>query len=411
MLRRTTIVVFVSSLVLASVGVASATSMYTFTAMYPAGSDTQAYPMAMSLVNGVPLTAGVTGGGNANFNQGYPCIWNSAGVGTDVISYIPGSPTRGKAWAMDTSGDIVGNEKVSTGQSAYFLASGSTLGVTLPILQGASNAWVVPYGMENPSTVVGVDGPTNGSGQAVMWTKTGWSWSAAALPNLAGGNYSQANAISSSGIVGGWSNYYLNTLQYQEPVTWTYSGSSWAATDLTTRVPTGSNPQNATGEATVLAVNSGGVAVGNDNLSNFPSTSWYACVFQGGNAVTLGSFPNTQSEMDSATGINDSGVVVGYSAYGTNGNHAFIWDSVNGFRDMNTVFGPTGYNVIPTGWTLESAASIDNNGDIAGEAITSGGEYLGFVITAPVPEPLTLLLAAAALVGLLTYACRKRRQP
>ena len=120
MLRRTTIVVFVSSLVLASVGVASATSMYTFTAMYPAGSDTQAYPMAMSLVNGVPLTAGVTGGGNANFNQGYPCIWNSAGVGTDVISYIPGSPTRGKAWAMDTSGDIVGNEKVSTGQSRLF---------------------------------------------------------------------------------------------------------------------------------------------------------------------------------------------------------------------------------------------------------------------------------------------------
>jgi probable HAF family extracellular repeat protein len=201
-------------------------------------------------------------------------------------------------------------------------------------------------------------------------------------------------------------------LQYQEPVTWTYSGSSWAATDLITRVPTGSNPQNATGEATVLAVNSGGVAVGNDNLSNFPSTSWYACVFQGGNAVTLGSFPNTQSELDSATGINDSGVVVGYAEYGSSGTHAFIWDSVHGFRDMNTVFGPTGYNIIPTGWTLYSAASIDDNGDIAGEAVTSGGEYLGFVITAPaVPEPSTLLLAAAGLVGLLTYAWRKRKQP
>ena len=84
MLRRTTIVACVLSLVLLSAGVASATALYTsFTTLYPAGSDTQAYPLAMNVVNGVPLAAGVTGGGTTNMNQGYPCIWSTWQRGRD----------------------------------------------------------------------------------------------------------------------------------------------------------------------------------------------------------------------------------------------------------------------------------------------------------------------------------------
>ena len=160
---------------------------YTFTAMNPAGSDTMAYPMAMNLVNGVPLAAGVTGGGATNLNQGYPCIWNSAGVGTNVLSYIPGSPTRGKAWGMDPSGDIVGNEKVSSGQKAYFLAYGSTSGVTLPQVN-SSDAYAIAYAAKDSSTVVGTEGVASSSAYGVIWTKTGSTWAVAALPGL-GGTY------------------------------------------------------------------------------------------------------------------------------------------------------------------------------------------------------------------------------
>ena len=80
----------------------------------------------MNVVNGVPLAASITGSETTNMNQGYPCIWSTgSGAGTDVLSNIPGSPTRGKALPMDSSGDIVGNEKVSTGQLPYFLAYNS----------------------------------------------------------------------------------------------------------------------------------------------------------------------------------------------------------------------------------------------------------------------------------------------
>ena len=262
-------------------------------------------------------------------------------MGTNVLSYIPGSPTRGKAWGMDPSGDIVGNEKVSTGQEAYFLAYGSTSGVTLPQVN-PSDAYAIAYAVKDSSTVVGTEGVASSSAYGVIWTKTGSTWAAAALPGLGGTvlgvyPYPGAYAISSNGIITGSS---VNTAGFQDAVTWTNSGSGWVVNDLITHVVTGDNVQNATGMATALAVNSSGVVVGNDNLANFPSISWYACVFQGGNAVTLGSFATTHNHMDSATGINDSGVVVGYADYGGTGTHAFIWDSVHGFRDMNTVYGP-----------------------------------------------------------------------
>ena len=391
MFRRYFIVLCVLSLVLPSVG-ADAAVTYTFTTLNPAGTDASAEGMAMNLVNGVPLAAGVTGGGVSNMNQGYPVIFDSAGNGTDILSDLSGVfPTvdKGKVWAIDSTGDVVGNARtapptapdyVST-QAAFFLASGSTSAVALPPLV-SGDRWVVPYGIKDSLTVVGVDGSESNTTQAVIWNKTGPSWGISALPNLAGGLYSQANAINSAGIVAGWSNVFLNTEQYQDPVTWTNNGSGWVATDLITRVITGSDVQNATGEATALAVNSSGVAVGQSNLANFPSIIWHAVEFSGGNAVNLGDLGYGGSASDEAQGINDSGVIVGTSETTAGNMDAFIWDSVHGMRDMNTVFGPTGFNVIPTGWTLGDATGIDDRGDIVGWGTNSGGQSRGFLIRA-----------------------------
>ena len=113
---------------------------------------------------------------------------------------------------------------------------------------------------------------------------------------------------------------------------------------------------------------------------------------------------------DQAQGVNDSGVIVGESAIASGTSHAFVYGlgGNNTMQDMNTVFGSSGYNIIPSGWTLTDAYGIDNDGDIAGFA--SNGTYnRAFLIAASVPEPCTLLLAAIGLAGLLAYAWKKRQ--
>ena len=61
---------------------------------------------------------------------------------------------------------------------------------------------------------------------------------------------------------------------------------------------------------------------------------------------------------------------------------------------------------------LNNATAIDNNGDIVGYGTdSSSNTYQAFEIlnVAATPEPGTLTLLAAGLVGLLAYAWRKRK--
>ena len=77
--------------------------------------------------------------------------------------------------------------------------------------------------------------------------------------------------------------------------------------------------------------------------------------------------------------------------------------------DLTTVlsnYNKTGYSGI-TGW---QAGDFDGNGTVNGADLTTVlsnyNQYLD--VGAAVPEPGTLLLAAAGLLGLLAYAWRKR---
>ena len=65
---------------------------------------------------------------------------------------------------------------------------------------------------------------------------------------------------------------------------------------------------------------------------------------------------------------------------------------------------------LPSGYYFYDADAINNAGSIAG-TLFNGTTYQAFALLAPlsVPEPLTLLLAAAGLVGLLAYAWRKHK--
>jgi hypothetical protein len=76
---------------------------------------------------------------------------------------------------------------------------------------------------------------------------------------------------------------------------------------------------------------------------------------------------------NSAQALNDCDVVVG--AYGPDSEHyrAFLWSSSQGFRDLNS-FVPGA-----SGWELQSAAAINNDGEIVGSGELHGADR-GFLL-------------------------------
>jgi hypothetical protein len=53
---------------------------------------------------------------------------------------------------------------------------------------------------------------------------------------------------------------------------------------------------------------------------------------------------------------------------------AFIWDKSGGFRDSNTRIASD------SGWTLESATSINDHGEIVGRGDYKGQDNTGFLL-------------------------------
>ena len=227
----------------------------------------------------------------------------------------------------------------------------------------------------------------------------------------------------------------------------------------------------ASGPGTAEAINDSGVVVGSTGVGwHVPGEAFVAMVVStagtsGYVAVALPSLGNGTS--DGAYGISNTGLVVGESA-----GNAFLaaesgatWTTTN----LNSLVSPT------SGWTLQAADAVSNNGNYIAGYGTIGGQTHGFELQpatpgdanldgkvdvndltivlahfgqsgaswasgdftgdgkvdvndltivlahfgqtlaasapamAPVPEPASLLLAAAAALGLLACARRKRK--
>jgi len=95
----------------------------------------------------------------------------------------------------------------------------------------------------------------------------------------------------------------------------------------------------------------------------------------------------------------DGGIVVGYGTTQL-GGEAFLWDELNGMRNLRDVLvQDCGLNL--TGWTLADASGISADGmTVVGWGYDPSGNIEGWVATLPEPVTLSLLaLGGAALVA------------
>jgi probable HAF family extracellular repeat protein len=101
-------------------------------------------------------------------------------------------------------------------------------------------------------------------------------------------------------------------------------------------------------------------------------------LWENGSIIGLGTLGGDFGE---ALGINDVGVVVGWSMVGE-GTRAFIWDknSSSGMVDLNGLISQD------SGWILAAATGINNQGQIVGYGFQNGGSNEQAFLLTPLPQ-------------------------
>ena len=296
------------------------------------------------------------------------------------VTYTITDLGSGVATAINNFGQVIGS---STEPGSGYRYSDGTF-MNLPFAPSAING----YG-----TVVG-----GSDGQALEYdsgTSTIFN-----LTAMSGGQFTQAFAVNDSNIIGGTNNLGLAAICW---------GSTGIVTDLGTKDLLGAgvswgtssrvNSLNASGQAvgplrnyevpgasflydptsrkasafgtglTANAINNSGQVVGGgiDNLGAF--------VYSNGALTALRLPPSTV--FSTATGINDSGLIVGSSAQSNTGPLIAFSYASGKFVDLNTLIASN------SGWQLQQASGVNNNGQIVGYG-EYGGSVHGFLLN---PHP------------------------
>jgi hypothetical protein len=72
--------------------------------------------------------------------------------------------------------------------------------------------------------------------------------------------------------------------------------------------------------------------------------------------------------------LNDCDVVVGSFGPFSDASRAFVWEKSQGFQDLNSLIPPD------SGWKLESAAGINNRGEIVGKGDSKHRDNSGYLL-------------------------------
>ncbi len=265
------------------------------------------------------------------------------------------------AYGVNNSGEVIGVIFNSSGGPEFQLASMTGMGVTtiLPSLDAAHATFNtdVLNAINDSGIIVGSSAAPGGIAEAAIWQ----NGKVAALGTLPGANgnigaalNSTALDINNAGQVVGWS--FSNAFT-THAVTW-IGGS---IQDL--------GVLSAQDSSVATGINAQGQIVGFDID---PSTGLsHAVLWQNGSMTDLGTLPG--ATLSRAVAINDAGIVVGTSGPSTFDEHAVMW--VGGkIVELNTLLGPL------SGWNLETATAINNEGEIVGLAVHNG-KSVGYALS------------------------------
>lgn len=215
-------------------------------------------------------------------------------------------------------------------------------------------------GINNSGQVVGYSSTGGFAQGAVLWQPSSNTPTVliSGIPNGGLPFYDGANGINSSGQVVGYSGGGNST----HAALW--QPGSTTAIDLNTLGGGGLFG----GNSTATSINNSGQVVGysNSNISPYTGSAMsyfggspHAVLWQSGSTtpIDLGS-PVSSNGFSQATGINDSGQVVGYAGSGSGGASAFLWES--GSTTATWLGG--------LGGDISKASAINASGQIVGDS-------------------------------------------
>lgn len=282
------------------------------------------------------------------------------------------SGTESTAKAINNSGQIVGKSSTSHGETHAFLWQNGAMR-DLGTLGGTYSC---AYEINDAGQVVGESTTSTGYMRAFIWQNglmtdigtLGGYWSLIVGINKAGqvaGSSSTSlevhpfiwenGTMTDLGTLGGGLSYAMDINDSGQVVGHSYD----ARNDTHAFIWQNGLMTDLGAISAAYAVNNYGDVVGTIDTFSAPYGQ-HAFIWRDGIMTDLGTLGESTSW---AWDINDSGQVIGYSDVTSFSYHAFIWDSINGMRDLGSFGGHS------------TAYRINNNGQVVGVSEICPGCY------------------------------------
>ncbi|GAB4108044.1 MAG: hypothetical protein Kow00105_13720 [Phycisphaeraceae bacterium] len=310
--------------------------------------------------------------------QGFEAFKWDAINGMIGLGDLPGGDYFSTARGVSSDGMVVVGYSDSihspAGYEAFRWTPGSGMVGLGDLAGGVFDSRVMDVSADG-SVLVGWSSSGSGNMEAFTWTSGSGM---IGLGDLPGGSFdSMASDVSADGsVIVGRGSIEHNGNNYSQAFRWTASGGMVALEGLSTEA--------------VAVSNDGSVVVGNyvDPTGRVGGVVWPE-----NGTLTYLDTPVTPYDQTLPFDLSGDGSVIVGLAFTSQGPQAVIWDSPNNARLLQDVLTDLGLDL--TGWTLESATGISDDGlTIVGTGINPAGHSEAFIVRLPEPATITLLTLA-----------------